>query len=444
MLLSSQIQSRMALYRLEGEALADGRARCLRREDAVHRGFALFRERIGTIEAYRGFIASELGQIDPVAERQVAHFLRHGLTADYFDLLKRTTDAEFASPLGGRIHIAFVIHVLEVIFADIGARVPVVGPRLTAQCSEALKVLFMDVFNVLGLEQERSRAQLDARYETLQGLTADMEAYVGDVGATFGAAAATIENAAGRNGETLQVALSAANITDHDLGHAADALRTGTQSSAELGQSIDQIAASTQNSLANVKEAVGAATDVSAHVGGLVRAVDGIGATASLIAQIASQTNLLALNATIEAARAGEAGRGFAVVAQEVKALATQTAQATAEIERQLALIQLAATQSTQSIEIALRSLKALDSASQEIASGVVQQQAATHDIADVLAQADMSIVKVVTAARQLRQSVTDSANHAGELSRLTGDLHAKSEQNAQTTAELVDRIRKI
>ncbi len=67
-----------------------------------------------------------------------------------------------------------------------------------------------------------------------------------------------------------------------------------------------------------------------------------IGEIIATVNDLAEQSNLLAVNAAIEAARAGEQGKGFAVVAQEVKSLAEQSKQATAQVRTILSDIQKA------------------------------------------------------------------------------------------------------
>ena len=67
--------------------------------------------------------------------------------------------------------------------------------------------------------------------------------------------------------------------------------------------------------------------------------VQSISDAIKIIDQISFQTNILSLNAAVEAATAGEAGKGFAVVAQEVRNLASKSADAANEIK---ALVELA------------------------------------------------------------------------------------------------------
>jgi methyl-accepting chemotaxis protein len=74
------------------------------------------------------------------------------------------------------------------------------------------------------------------------------------------------------------------------------------------------------------KDTTTAMTEIDTQVNAINEAI-------TVIDQIAFQTNILSLNAAVEAATAGEAGKGFAVVAQEVRNLASRSAEAANEIK---------------------------------------------------------------------------------------------------------------
>jgi len=108
------------------------------------------------------------------------------------------------------------------------------------------------------------------------------------------------------------------------------------------------------------------ATDINNVVSELNTKASNIADAVVTIDQISFQTNILSLNAAVEAATAGEAGKGFAVVAQEVRNLATRSAEAAREITNVVKSIQDSVEQTNKKFAVMT---KAIDNISNETVS---------------------------------------------------------------------------
>ena len=205
----------------------------------------------------------------------------------------------------------------------------------------------------------------------------------------------------------------------------------------ELSASVEEIGRQVRQSSGMVEQA-GLRTEKSiTEIESLAAATQRIDGVLTLIQTIAEQTNLLALNATIEAARAGEAGRGFAVVAHEVKALAGQTAKATAEIGQNVSMIQASTRNAVDAVREIGNAVRDINEVTSNIAGAVGQQDAATREIsvnAQSAAQGNETLVANIS-------SLSDAIGETNKTA--TSVLSASTEltSTAETLSREVDKF---
>ncbi len=131
----------------------------------------------------------------------------------------------------------------------------------------------------------------------------------------------------------------------------------------------------------------------------------------TIIDQIAFQTNILSLNAAVEAATAGEAGKGFAVVAQEVRNLASRSAEAATDIKN--------------------------------LVEAATQKAKIGKEVSDDMIVGYTNLNEKIAATEEIMSNVSntseDQQNRILQINNTVSELDHKTQQNAQSASRLND-----
>jgi len=150
--------------------------------------------------------------------------------------------------------------------------------------------------------------------------------------------------------------------------------------------------------------------------------INQINESITVIDQIAFQTNILSLNAAVEAATAGEAGKGFAVVAQEVRNLASRSAEAANEIKK---LVEDATLKAVDGQKISTTMIEGYS----ELNSKIDQTKTIIDDVTVVSKDQQSRIEQINDAISQIDKMTQENAINASNLNQISNGVEQLSKE---------------
>jgi len=231
-----------------------------------------------------------------------------------------------------------------------------------------------------------------------------------------------------------------------------------SSTSEEMSQNVNSVASAVEEmsvTLNDVAESARAGSEIGGKamsmsnaaletVNALGKAAKDIGEVTALIKRIAEQTNLLALNATIEAASAGDAGKGFAVVANEIKELASQSAQAAEDIAKRIEGVQTKTEGAVKVIAEIWDVVNNINESSMVITSSVEEQKTTANEISANVHQTSIGINDVASSMAEIAKASNEMARSAAEAAKGASDITASMQEVNNALRETNTRAHQV